>query len=289
LTTRISLDGTIHDEDGARISVLDRGFLYGDSIYEVVRTYDAIPFALREHLIRLERSAALLHIDLPVDTAALADEIRATVAAARNIESYIRVIVTRGAGPINLDPAMAERPSRVIIVTPFTPHPDELYRGGAKICLVPAGRLSGGAVPLGAKSGNYLVNIMALRVARQQGAHEAVMLDGGGRVAEGASSNVFAVIGGVLRTPPLSVGILEGITRHKVIALAREMDLEVREAELRPDHLHAAEEIFLTSTLREVLPVTTVDDWAVGSGSVGPVSRELLRRYREAIRSAVGS
>jgi branched-chain amino acid aminotransferase len=285
LTTRISINGTIYDEAGARISVLDRGFLYGDSIYEVIRTYDAIPFALREHLTRLERSAALLHIDLPVDTTSLADEIRATVAAARNKESYIRVIVTRGAGPINLDPAMAERPGRVIIVTPFTPHPDELYHRGAKICLVPAGRLSGGAVPLGAKSGNYLVNIMALRVARQQDAHEAVMLDGEGRVAEGASSNVFAVIDEVLRTPPLSVGILEGITRHKVIALAREMDLEVREAELRPDHLSTASEVFLTSTLREVLPVTTVDDWTVGSGSVGPVSKELLRRYREATRS----
>ena len=280
MTTRICINGTIQHEDQARISVLDRGFLYGDSIYEVIRTYGARPFALDEHLARLSRSAALLHMDLPVDAATLAAEIRATVADAGNAESYIRVIVTRGAGPINLDPAAATQPCRVIIVTAFVPHPEVLYSRGAKICLVPAGRLSGGAVPAAAKSGNYLVNIMALHTARQQDAHEAVMLDGEGRVSEGASSNVFAVLDGGLRTPPLSVGILEGITRHRVIALAGEMDLEVREAELRPEHLKTASEIFLTSTLREVLPVTTVDGWPVGDGEVGPISRELLRRYR---------
>lgn len=279
MTIRIAVDGVIGDEHTARISVLDRGFLYGDSVYEVIRTYGSQPFALEAHLQRLERSAALLGFPLPISTAELAGEIRATVQAAGNPESYVRVVVTRGSGPINLDPSTAEKPCRVVIVTALTPYPAALYEGGAKICLVPAGRLSGGAVPLGAKSGNYLVNIMALRAARQQGAHEAVMLDTAGRVAEGASSNVFALFGSTLRTPPLSVGILEGITRHLVIELARETDLEVEEAELLPDDLRRASEIFLTSTLREVMPVTRVDDWVVGEGRVGPVALALRRRY----------
>jgi branched-chain amino acid aminotransferase len=279
VTTRIAVNGVIGDET-AQISVLDRGFLYGDSVYEVIRTYGGQPFALEAHLSRLERSAALLGFPVPVSTASLAHEIRAAVQAAGNAESYIRVIVTRGSGPITLDPSTAERPCRVVIVTSFTPYPASLYDEGAKICLVPAGRLSGGAVPLGAKSGNYLVNIMALRSARRQGAHEAVMLDTAGRVAEGASSNVFALVRRTLRTPPLSVGILEGITRHLVIELARRMDLDVEETELLPADLRGAGEIFLTSTLREVMPVTHVDDWEVGDGRVGPIALELRRRYR---------
>lgn len=281
MTTRICIDGQLTDESAARISVMDRGFLYGDSIYEVMRTYGGQPFALDQHLHRLQRSAQLLDIHLPVPLATLEQEIRDTVAAAANPESYIRFIVTRGTGPINLDPATAENPCRVTIVTPFTPHPEPLYTQGAKICLVSAGRLSGGAVPAGAKSGNYLVNIMALRAARQQNAHEAVMLDGGGQVSEGASSNVFALFGQKLRTPPLSVGILEGITRHLVIQLAQEMGLQMEQTGLTPHDLRQAQELFLTSTLREVLPVTRVDDWVVGDGQVGPVSLELRRRYRE--------
>lgn len=284
MTTRITINGVTTDEPNARISVLDRGFLYGDSIYEVIRTYGGRPFALVEHLERLQRSAELLQIALPVDADTLRAEIETTLAAADNAESYVRVIITRGAGPIGLDPALAQNPCRVIIVTELTPFPDEIYRRGATIALVPAGRLTGGAVPLGAKSGNYLVNVMALGVARRRGAHEAVLVDAGGRVAEGASSNIFAVFDRRLRTPALTVGILEGITRHKVIDLARGLALEVQETELRPDELRHADEIFITSTLREVLPVTQVDDWTVGDGRVGPVALELRRRYQELTR-----
>lgn len=284
MTIKVSIDGVILDEDSARISVLDRGFLYGDSVYEVIRTYNGQPFATPEHLHRLSRSAALLDIELPVSVELLASEIRATVDAAQNPESYIRVIVTRGAGDIGLDPSLAIQPCRVIIVTRLTLQADVLYQEGASIHLVRAGRLSGGAVPLAAKSGNYLVNIMALRVALRQGAHEAVLLDAEGRITEGSSSNIFALFGRRLHTPALSVGILEGITRKRVMALAQGMDLEVSEAELRPADLHRADEIFLTSTLREVLPVTQVDDWRVGP--VGPVSRDLRLKLQ---RLALGA
>lgn len=288
-TVKISIDGTILDEAAAKISVLDRGFLYGDSIYEVIRTYEGRPFALAEHLDRLRRSAELLDIVLPISQQELASEIQATLAAAGNSEFYIRLIVTRGSGPINLDPHTAKNPCRVIIVTPLTPLPEHLYREGVSICLVPGGRHSGGAVSLSAKSGNYLVNLMALGTARRQGAHEAVLLDSRGRVAEGATSNIFALFKRRLCTPHLSVGILEGITRHKVIELAQEMGLDIEESELLPADMQSADEIFLTGTLREVLPVTAVDDWTVGSGSPGPVTLELLDRFRRLTREATGS
>lgn len=281
MTLTISVDGVVGDEHSARISVLDRGFLYGDSVYEVMRTYGGRPFALQEHLERLERSAALLHIGLPVPLDRLRAEIDQLVAAAHNEESYVRVIVTRGAGPINLDPGLAEDPCRVIIVAPLRRWPEPLYERGAAIRLVPAGRAPGGAVPGGAKSGNYLVNLMALGEARRQGAHEAVLLDADGRVSEGASSNIFALFdGGRLETPHLSQGILEGLTRRRVFELAGQLGLTVTERELRPEELRRAREVFLTSTLREVMPVTRIDDWTVGDGAVGPVARELRARYQ---------
>lgn len=288
MSTLISIDGAIAcpEDPGARISVLDRGFLYGDSVYEVMRTYQGRPFGEEEHFARLERSAELLGIILPVDRATLKREVLSVLQAAGNPESYIRLIITRGTGPIGLDPALAERPSRVVIVTELRPFPAELYRDGAAIRLVPAGRSAEGAVPQGAKSGNYLVNIMALGVARRQGAHEAVLLDATGRITEGASSNVFAVLGDLVCTPPLEAGILEGITRAKVIRLARQAGWRVEERELRPADLQRADEVFLTSTLREVLPVTRVDEWTVSSGRPGPVAARLRSLFQESARTA---
>jgi branched-chain amino acid aminotransferase len=284
MTTKIAIDGAIHDDVTAKISVLDRGFLYGDSVYEVVRTYTGVPFALEEHLERLERSADLLSILLPLGREALVREIEEVLAAAGNAESYVRVIITRGGGPIGLDPALATAPCRVVIVTELHALPEELYERGASILLVAGGRAAEGAVPMGAKSGNYLVNIMALGAARRKGAQEAVLLDAGGRITEGASSNIFAFVQSRLCTPPLSVGILEGITRRKIVALANQIGLEIEERELRPEDLRRAAEIFLTGTIREVLPVTRVDDWRVGDGRPGPVTKNLLALFRAQTR-----
>jgi len=281
MSTIVAIDGRIMDAADARISVLDRGFLYGDSVYEVMRTYDGRPFGLADHLARLWRSASLLGIAPPLEPAALTEELSAALRASGHRESYVRVIVTRGSGPIGLDPALAEHPCRVIIVTELKALPAELYREGAAICLVPAGRSAAGAVPAGAKSGNYLANIMALGAARRQGAHEAILLDQRGLITEGASSNIFAVLGGALHTPPLSAGILEGITRGKVMRLAREAGLALEERELGPADLAAASELFLTSTLREVLPVTRVDGQSVGDGRPGPVTLRLRALYRD--------
>lgn len=281
MTTRISINGQLGDSVSSTISVLDRGFLYGDSVYEVMRTYGGRPFAVDDHLARLRRSADLLGIRLPVPIPTLVTEVRATLAAAANPECYIRLIVTRGSGPIGLDPALAVDPCRVIIVTELRQLDEQLYQQGVKVCLVGTGRIASSTIPLGVKSSNYLNNLMALRTAREHGAHEALLLDAEGRVAEGTTSNFFAVFDGKVCTPPLEVGLLEGITRSRVIQLARSDGLRVEQATLGVDDLKCAQELFLTSTLREILPIVQVDDCAIGDGRPGPTTRKLRTAFRD--------
>lgn len=283
------LEGRVVDADDARVPVVDRGFLYGDSVYEVVRTYGGVPFALAEHLERLARSAAQLDIGLPGGVPGIAAAVQATLAAAANDESYVRIIVTRGTGPIHLDPATAEAPRLYVIVTPLALLPPAVYVEGAAIRLVPTGHGGGSALAVGAKSGNYLTNVLALGAARRQGALEAVLLDDHGDVMEGASSNLFAVVGREVRTPPLTAGILAGITRGHLLALAAAAGYGALEVEIGAAALPRADEIFITSTLREVVPVTRVDDWTVGSGRPGPVTLDLLERYRVEVRAHCGA
>jgi branched-chain amino acid aminotransferase len=280
MTTRISIDGVLSDES-ATISVLDRGFLYGDSVYEVMRTYRGRLFARDEHLERLERSALLLEIPLPISKQALIEEIAKTMEAAGNPESYVRVIVTRGAGAIGLDPALATDPARVIIVTALKTIEPKLYQSGVKLGLVQVGRSASGSLPAGAKSGNYLTNLLALRKAREEGAHEALLVDARGRICEGSTSNVFAVYKGFIVTPPLDVGILEGITRRKVMSLAQRIGVVTREEELLPATLLAADEVFITSTIREILPVTRIDESLIGNGTPGAITTRLRQAFAE--------
>ncbi len=282
MTTKVSIDGLIQDESTAVIPVTDRGFLYGDSVYEVVRTYGGEPFALAEHLERLEQSAAHLSMPLPGGRDPIIRDMQETLDAAGHPESYVRVIITRGSGPIGLDPGLADHPRRVVIVAPLQPMPEAWYVEGVPIHLVATGRAGGHTLLAGAKSGNYLVNVLALGAARGHGAHEAILLDKDDRVTEGASSNLFVVADGRLRTPPLSAGILEGITRHKVCELAARAGFPVTEDALHRSDLVSADEIFLTSTLREILPVQRVDDQPVGDGTPGPITRRLLDDYRTA-------
>jgi branched-chain amino acid aminotransferase len=282
VTTKVSINGLIQDEAAAMIPVMDRGFLYGDSVYEVVRTYQGKPFALPQHLERLQQSAARLNIPLADGLEAVTRDIHATLEAATLPESYVRVIITRGSGPIGLDPGLADHPRRVVIVAPFQPHPAVWYDEGVSIYLVVTGRSGAHTLLAGAKSGNYLVNVLALGAAREQGAQEAILIDRDENVTEGASSNLFVVVDGQLITPPLSAGILEGITRHKVFGLAAAAGYPVRERVIHRRELLSADEIFLTSTLREILPVQRVDDQSVGTGRPGPMSRRLLKDYRSA-------
>ena len=283
MTVLVSIDGRIVPPREAVIPVFDRGFLYGDSIYEVIRSYGQVPFALAEHLERLEHSARLLRFELPLAPPRLGDEIVRLLSRTDHGDSYIRVIVTRGEGEIDLAPDAARGPHVVVILKPFRPLDPSLVEGGASVLLVDSGRRPDGAVPDGSKTGNYLANLMALGQARRGGHHEAVLVTSDGLVAEGATSNIFIVSSGRILTPGLRTGILAGITRAKVIEECRALGLEVVETDVRPDDVRDADEAFLTSTLREVLPVVRVDEVRIGDGRPG----ELSLRVREAYRAHV--
>jgi branched-chain amino acid aminotransferase len=280
MTALIEIDGVMMTPEGARIPVLDRGFLYGDSVYEVLRTYEGRIFALEAHLRRLEGSARRLMIDLP-ERSSLAAAIDRTVRAAANEESYCRVIVTRGSGPLTLDPTTAVRPLTVVIVKDYEAFPDWTYERGVRVMVPSILRTSPCSLDPAIKSGNYLNSVMALGEARRGGWFDALMLDGQGRVTEATSSNVFIWKDGGLLTPPLEVGILSGVTRGLLLELARELGLPREERHLPLADLLAADEVLLTSTLREVQPVIEVNGTAIGGGVPGPLARLLRRAFRE--------
>jgi branched-chain amino acid aminotransferase len=283
----VNINGVIHPPDRAFISVYDRGFLYGDSVYEVMRTYQGRPFEQRRHLDRLAHSAQLIGFDLPFPLEEIAHRVEVTLQAAHQAadgsESYIRVVATRGAGEISLDPRTAEHPNLIIFVQPLKPLPPELYETGAKVQLVGVRRNSREAIDPAAKTGNYLNSVMALAEARSSDAHEAIMLDAGGQITEGASSSIFLVRSGTVITPALGVGILEGITRSVLLELARDLALPIEERSVSPSELETADEAFLTSTLREVLPVTRVGEHVLGSGGPGPITRRLREAFAERV------
>ena len=275
------IEGEIRKPEEATISVYDRGFLYGDSVFETVRTYGGKIFALGEHLDRLEDSAEKMGFALPVTKAQLAEETRRGVEASGNAECYARIMITRGTGPIGLDTTLAEGPVRVILVEPLkTPPPEHYERGITAVC-VETVRASDAADS--AKIGNYLASALALKKAKEAGAHEALVVNRDGLVVEGTTSNVFVVRGGTLCTPALDVGILAGITRKGVLAAAEDLDIAVEFASLTPAEIHGVDELFLTSSIREIMPVVSVDGHAIGTGTPGEVTRRLHRAFRKRV------
>ncbi len=291
----VNVDGALVAPAEARVSVLDRGFLYGDSVYEVVRTYRGRPFELDAHLRRLAHSAERIALAPRWDAPTTAAELERTLAAARSLppppadpeaaawnegEWSARVVMTRGAGELGLDPALAVEPVALVIVQPVAGPPARAYAEGVKVVLASVPRPSPRAVDPTAKTGAHLPHVLAIREARALGAHEALLRDAEGRVTEGCSSSLFTVRAGTLVTPPLAAGILEGVTRAVALRLARDEGVPVREAMLRPEDLEAADEVFLTSTMREILPVVRVGERAVGEGRPGPVTARLHRAFR---------
>lgn len=277
----VSIDGSIVAPEDAKVSAYDRGFLYGDSVFETIRTYRGAPFALAEHMERLERSADRVGISMPVPREAMAAEVKQAIEAAGNPESYIRAMLTRGAGPLGLDPSLAQRPLRVIFIEPLIPLPSAMYRDGVSVVTVRTERAADAAS--GAKVGNYLASLLALRVAKESGAHEALIIGADGTVVEGTTSNVFAVRGGSLLTPPEEAGILPGITRAHLLHAAADIEIPVRFERLTSAELAASSEVFISSSIREVLPVVRVDSASVGGGRPGPITRALHAAFRRRI------
>jgi branched-chain amino acid aminotransferase len=285
MSTVVFIDGRSVKPDEASVSIFDRGFLYGDSVFETVRTYDGRPFALGEHLARLERSAERVLISMPVTRDTLAREVQAAVTEAGNPESYVRIIVTRGSGPLGLDLGFEVNPLRVVIVASLSPPSADAYDKGIAVVTYRTHRVTEATEAAGAKVGNYLVAVLATQHAAAQGAGEALIVDADGHVVEGATSNVFAVVGSSLVTPPEEAGILAGITRARVLEVARELGLPIELRPLGVDELRGANEAFISSSIRELLPVVRLDGQPLGDGAPGPVTRRLLAGFRDKVRN----
>jgi branched-chain amino acid aminotransferase len=284
---RVYIDGAVRLPEEARVSVLDRGFLYGDSVYETIGTMYGRLFAMRDHLDRLERSATRIGLRVP-PRSEIEAAIGQTVAAAGNQETRVRVMLTRGVGKLDLDPASCDDCRLVVIAFPLGAPTPEMFEKGVSVAIVSVTRNSPRAIDPAVKSGNYLNNVLALGEARRSGgAYEAILCADDGSVAEGSTSNVFAVIGGQLCTPGADVGILDGITRAKVLELARGAGITVAERRIQPDELRGADEAFLTSATRGVLPITTIDGRPVAAGAPGPVTRRLMALYDGLARRGV--
>jgi branched-chain amino acid aminotransferase len=278
------IDGVLQPAQQARVSVFDRGFLYGDSAFEVMRTYDKRPFREAAHVERLRRSCERLLIALPRSDRELSEIIASAIAASDLPECYVRVMVTRGVGPMNIDLAQATQPSILVFALTLTPLAPSVYANGIAVGLSRAARATDGTRAVGAKTSNYLGSVLALHEVKQRGAQEALILGPTGEVIEGATSNVFVVRGGELLTPPIDAGILAGITRQTVLEVAAEQALPVRETQLHPSDLYQADEVFITSTVREVVPVVRVDDKLIRDGRPGAVTARVLAGYRAQTR-----
>src|SRR6187551_3016864 len=284
---RVYIDGAVRSPEEAKVSVLDRGFLYGDSVYETIGTMYGRLFATRDHLDRLERSARRIGLRVP-PRAEIEAAIAETVAAAGNPETRVRVMLTRGVGKLDLDPASCDDCRLVVIAFPLGAPTPAMFETGVAVAIVSVTRNSPRAIDPAVKSGNYLNNVLALGEARRtSGAYEAILCADDGSVAEGSTSNVFAVVRGELWTPGSDVGILDGITRAKVLELARGAGVTVIERRMMPDDLRSAEEAFLTSATRGVLPISTIDGHPIGSGRPGPVTKRLMALYDELARRGV--
>ncbi|MEZ5318633.1 MAG: aminotransferase class IV [Vicinamibacterales bacterium] len=277
----VFVNGRITDARDAVVSIFDHGFLYGEGVYETLRTYGRRPFLFGPHVHRLRQSAALMALDVPFTDDSLQADVDRTLAAHGGVaEAYIRILLTRGVGELSYSPAACPVPGVVIIVKDFPGQPERTFTEGIGVALVSVRRNHPETLNPRIKSNNLLNNALAMQEALRRGAEEALMQNLAGEVVECAQANVFVVRGGEVITPPVDAGLLPGITRECVLTLAREAGYACREARLTPDDVFAADEAFITGTTREVTPVVRVDDRPIGGGVPGPVTRTLLARLR---------
>ena len=284
MTALVNVNGTISDERHAVISVFDHGFLYGEGVYETLRTYGQRPFLLDRHLDRLRRSASLMALSVPLTDQEFTDRITQTIAhaagGAAEREWYIRLLLTRGVGDLTYDPAATPVPSVVIIVKKLDVLPEASYEDGVRAILSSIVRNHPESVNPAIKANNLMNNALAMQEAVRRGAFEAIMRNHRGEIAECSTANLFIVRQGAALTPPLKAGLLPGITRGLVFEIGRSTGIAVAEARLTDDDLFASEEMFLTSTTREILPIVDVDGRQIGSGRPGPVTRQLHSEYK---------
>jgi branched-chain amino acid aminotransferase len=277
----VYVNGTIAPADRAMIPVYDHGFVYGEGVYETLRTYNRVPFLFDRHLRRLRASAGHLKLPVPFTDDELRMWIDRTVDAAGELrEAYIRVLLTRGVGDLTYDVNATPTPSLVIIVKPLDEPPARVFEQGIRISLVPILRNHPGSVNPTIKSNNLLNNALAMQEAYRRGAEEGLMCNYRGELSECAQANFFIVRSGAAVTPKSSAGLLEGVTRAFLFEVGRDSGIDVRDEVLTPADLNTADEAFITSTTREMSPVVRIDDRVIGTGKPGPVTLKLLDGYR---------
>jgi len=278
----VYVNGKIAPADEAVVPVYDHGFVYGEGVYETLRTYNRVPFLYDRHMRRLRQSAERLMLDVPFDDTTLLKWIHQTIDAAGDLkEAYIRILLTRGVGDLNYDPKSTPKPTTVIIVKPFEAPPPRVFTDGIRISLVEMLRNHPKSVNPIIKSNNLLNNALAMQAAYRAGAEEALMCNFRGELTECSQANFFMVRGGAALTPKSEAGLLEGVTRAFIFELGRELGIDVREETLYPKDLETADEMFITSTTRELSPVVNVDGRQVGSGKPGQLTRALLALYQQ--------
>ncbi|MDP2158082.1 MAG: branched-chain-amino-acid transaminase [Nitrospirota bacterium] len=277
---QIFLNDRIVPEHEAMVSVFDHGFLYGDGIYETMRAYDGTVFMLERHIERLNRSASLIQLIVPSPDI-IRDAVYETIRSNGLKSAYVRVTVSRGKGPIGLDPALCPKPTVVVIAEEFREYPEKYYSEGVRFIMAKTRRNLKEALNPKIKSLNFLNNILAKIEAKEQGAYEALMLNAEGFISEGTVCNIFFVKDSILCTPSVDTGVLDGITRELVIGLAKETGMLVKEGNFLPEDLFSASEVFFTNTTSEVMPVSQVEDMKY---AVGDVTRRLRKLYGDEVR-----
>lgn len=282
----IYLDGKFVEEENAKVSVFDHGLLYGDGIFEGIRAYNGFVFKLKEHLTRLYQGAHTIGVEINETPEEMAQVVSETCRRNNISDGYIRLVITRGKGDLGLDPRKCPKSTTFCISATIKLYPEELYTKGLELITVATRRNISEACNPRVKSLNYLNNIYAKMEANLAGAPEAIMLNNEGYVAEATGDNVFYVRDGVLITPPISAGLLEGVTRNCVMSLARKRDIEVRENLFTRMDLYTADECFLTGTAAEVIPAVKYDGRVIGKGQPGEITKMLIEDYRDYVKNS---
>lgn len=278
---KIYLNGELVDKEKAVVSVYDHGLLYGDGVFEGIRTYDSLVFRLKEHIDRLYKSADAIELKIPLNKTEMTEAVITILKANDLKDAYVRLVVTRGPGDLGLDPRKCRKATLFIIADKIALYPKEFYQKGLDIVTATIRRNLPQALDPRIKSLNYLNNILAKIEAIKAGTNEAIMLTHDNYVAECTGDNIFAVRSGELLTPPVSVGALEGITRDAVIDLARNMDIPFYEKMLKMDDLYSADEVFLTGTAAEIIAVITIDKRKINGGKPGEMTLRLMEAFKE--------
>ena len=282
----IYIDGEFLPKAEAKVSVFDHGLLYGDGVFEGIRSYNGRVFKLDEHLERLYDSAKSIMLQIPISIETMKETVLETLRRNHLTEAYIRLIITRGVGDLGLDPDKCPKPSIIIIADKIVLYPQKFYEDGLEIVTASVRRNYAEAINPRIKSLNYLNNILAKIEGKQAGAEEVLMLNAEGYVVECTGDNIFWIKNETLVTPPVHMGILEGVTRNSVINLARDAGMHVEERVFTRHDLYIADECFLTGTAAEVIPVVKIDRRAIGDGQPGKITQRLISAFRQYANSS---